>query len=400
MAIGLVAAAALWASPARASVDSTVAAGPGGTAAFAWSQLAGSSEPVFERTLGGDGTLGRPQQVSYALRSTVGQAIGEDVAGDAVIAWISNDAAAQAIYVRERAPDGTLGAVAPVTPAGVTAVDLRMAVEPDGDAFLVWRRMLSGKNVIQGRRRAHGGALGPILTLSYAGAHAIHPDVAVTPGGAATVVWARATTDFKLYVQTRTVAPDGTLSATQALSPARPQLQGPAVTVSDAGKAVAGWIRFDGEQWMVEARTRAADGTLGLRKAISAAGPDLSDLVVAGDGAGRTLFAWTETPDNSVARFRFRSTAGALGPVTDMTAGSAAEPRASFDADGNAILAWTAVAGDRAVQMRRRALSGALGTVRTVSEDGTDSASPSLAVDAAGKATIAWRLADGTLFAR
>ncbi|HEX8102374.1 MAG TPA: hypothetical protein VF533_07175, partial [Solirubrobacteraceae bacterium] len=303
------------------------------------------------------------------------------------------------VQVRTRRAGGALGPIKPVTPAGAGLIGYKLAVEPDGDAVVAWDRVLSGKRVVQARRRAADGTLGAIVTLSYAGADAFHPDVAVAPSGAATVAWARRTSATKLTVQTRTIGAGTALSATQNLSAPVDAVQQTRVTVDDAGDAVVAWLQNAGGAWTIASRARRADTTLGIVQTISTPGVPPDSLETAGDPSGRTAYSWIEgSGSGPSAMGRIRQAGGSLGPRFVVATG-AADARPGLDAGGDAVFAWTAKGTTRAVRMRRRTVGGTLGTVRTLSDRSVDSALPELAVDAAGKATVAW-WAQGALEAR
>ncbi|HEX8103411.1 MAG TPA: hypothetical protein VF533_12415, partial [Solirubrobacteraceae bacterium] len=266
VAAGLAAAALLAGAPA-ASAGTNLAAGPDATVAVAWLQ----GEQVHERTLGPSGAFGPAQGVSWASRRAFDQAIGADANGGAVIAWTGDDAGTHAAYARGRAPDGALSAVQRVSPAGVSVSRLQLAVAPDGGAVAVWQRPLSGATVVQARRRRADGTLGPVHTLAPTTGQADGPAVAVAPDGAATVAWTRALSKDDQFVETRTVAPDETVSAIQRLNAAGTVADGPEVTVDGAGTAVFAYRRTPGGAAVAELRSRSATGALGARQTVSGA---------------------------------------------------------------------------------------------------------------------------------
>lgn len=402
---GLAAAAlvtAITAAPASAVPDVSVAAGQNGSAHFAWLDTRIAGQPAFERALGGDGALGPPQAVSWAYRHVSTQAIGTDDAGNAVIAWVDDEGGFRGVRTRRRAADGTLGPVQLLSPAGASVSDMEFAVEPDGDAFAVWTRFFSnGKLVVQARRRAADGTLGPTLTLSYTGAHAFHVALAVAPSGAATVAWMRS--GVAKYMQTRTVAPDGALSDLQRLSTPSETAAATSVTVSDAGTSVIAWARYTGTGWVLESRRRSASGSLAAVQTIAPEGEFAAFADTGGNGAGRTAYTWAKPisgQNGYVIMGRVRRADGGLGPAFEVDAGPSTEPQVAMAPDGAVTFAWTAGSGSQAVETRRRTAAGTLQATRTVSQDGAGSSRPRIAVGDDGKAVLAWSAPEGRWHAR
>ncbi|HEX8103126.1 MAG TPA: hypothetical protein VF533_10960, partial [Solirubrobacteraceae bacterium] len=393
------AATAVLAGPAAAA--STVAPGPGGTAYFTWAQAGTSGFQVQERPLAADGSLGPAQAVSWSLRSSYADTIGSDAAGNAVLAWSDVTSGDAVMYARRRLADGTLTPVQRISPDGVETEDRVLAVAPDGDAFLAWTRDLAGKQVLQGRRRAADGTLGPVLDLSAPGADALDPRAAVAPDGAATVVWEQPVT-YGRVLQARRVAADGSLSGVRRLSPAIGTVHDPSVTVRDTGTAVVAWMRLNGGTAVVESRSRRADGTLGSLQTISPEGTAPSQPATATNAGGRVAYTWHDGngPTQGVMG-RIRQPNGALGPAFTVEAGQAVTPRVALDPEGHATFAWVKTGSTPTLRTRRRTVTGTLAPIHTVSDPSAGNAQlPSLAVDAGGKATFAWYVAQGKWFVR
>lgn len=403
-------AASLAAPPAGASVDSLVAAGPNKTAQFAW---IGDEAPgiVQTRRMTASGTLGIRQAMSPELPAAGGQSIGVDAGGNAVVAWRSGTGAEQRVRIRRRLATGALSSPQALSPAGVFVNSYAMDVEPDGDAVVVWNRQLNGKYVIQARRRSATGVLSPTYTLSYAGANAAHPDVEVTPDGVATVAWQLETSSpATTWVQTRTLQEDGDLDRIQTLSthPTSAPVF-PRVAVTDSNVATIAWVRSDtveGEDPLVGTgyyRTRALDGTLGPRVTLATT-IAFGAVVVAGNAAGRTAFAWLDYQGGvHDTKARIREPGGPLHPVFDIGTGpQSSPPAAALDPEGNVTFAWKEGAGDgEANVVRRRSVAGAWGARRVVSQSTSGVEAPHLAVDADGKATAVWaEPVAGTYWAR
>jgi hypothetical protein len=218
-----------------------------------------------------------------------------------VIAWQGWDAAnpcsaqqnpCKLIQARARAADGTLGAVQTLSDPGQHAHEHRLAVDPNGDAVVVWRRGDGTTDCdghqcqrIQTRTRLASGVLTPVRTLSVQGQQAGQPTVGVDSGGNAVFGWERedGTTDCGSgpcqRVQARTLSAAGALSSVQTLSAAGQDADEPWVGVDAAGNAAFVWGRDDGTTQCggfpcerIQARSRSAAGALTAVQTLSAGG--------------------------------------------------------------------------------------------------------------------------------
>src|SRR5204862_456629 len=133
----------------------------------------------------------------------------------------------------------------------------QVAVDSAGDAVVVWRRFDGSNYRVQARARTPGGAWSAIQTLSDPGQNAAAPQVGVDSAGDAVVVWRRFDgTNYR--VQARARAAGGAVSAIQTLSDPGQSASVPRVGVDSAGNAVVVWRRFDGANYRIQARARTA----------------------------------------------------------------------------------------------------------------------------------------------
>src|SRR4051794_17313295 len=149
-----------------------------------------------------------------------------------------------------------------LSPDGQLASAQHVAVDPNGNAIIVWRRHDGFNYRIQLRVRKPDGALSATQTLSAPGQDAHNPRVAVDPSGNATIVWRRSD-GSKLRVQVRRRSAGGLLGGTQTLSLAGESATAPQVAVDAGGNAYVVWSAPDGGIATVQGRARAADGGLG-----------------------------------------------------------------------------------------------------------------------------------------
>jgi hypothetical protein len=319
--------------------------------------------------------------------------------GDAAFAWRLDDGSND---VQARTRTGrTLGDITYVSEVGSVADQQDLAIDDDGNAFITWRRWntTTNQHVIEARRLATDGTMGPRVTLSSSSTSASSPQIAVGPDGNALVVWHRW---YGAYdrVEARTLAADGTVGATTHLVSDSGQDAGYAqVAFRDDGRALLSWVRSDGTYYRAQVRSLTA-GVLGGVATLSNA-PYSADFLRMGlEPDGDAVFTWQQSDGfHTRTMARTRTAGGALSPAPETlsTAGEDAYyPEVGVDDDGDAVASWLRYdAGEWQVQAITRSASGSLGDVLTLSHTGQAASAPKLAVSASGSATLTWSRSDG-----
>lgn len=262
----------------------------------------------------------------------------------------------------------------------------------------------------------------PAVDLSAPGQNATVPQVGLDGGANATAVWVRPDPDGHTLVQTaaRPAGQGGWTLPAADLS--GPDADLPQIAVNPAGAAVVVWKRFDGTDFVIEARRRDSgsvvwgpvtplttsdlaegDPDLGIPDAGEADGPD-----VAIDDAGNALTTWDRNDGtNQLAEARAWPGAGAPGPVatlsdTDAPGQDASNSHPALDGAGNALAIWQQlddVSGNLLVRVKARAAAGTWDANATdLTAAGVDGISPQISMNGAGFATAAWTTFDGTAF--
>jgi hypothetical protein len=130
-----------------------------------------------------------------------------------------------------------------------------LAVAPDGTAFAAFQRFDGANLRVAVAMRLPGGGFGPARDLSPAGKEAFNPAVAVDRQGNATLAWVQGP-DFTIQARSRPAGGDWTEPTTVS---APSSFIGPAIATGDGGAAAIVWGRATGGQVQrVEAATRAA----------------------------------------------------------------------------------------------------------------------------------------------
>jgi hypothetical protein len=392
--------------------DPQVAMDVDGDAVVVWKGSDGTNFRIRARARSATGTFGPVQPLSLAGQDALDPQVAVDADGDAIFVWERSDGTNSRIEARSRSAAGTLGPIQILSAAGQDAFDPQVAVDTDGDAVAVWRRFDGANYRIQARALSVTGALGSVQTLSAATRDALNPQVAIDPSGNAVVVWQRFD-GTNVRISARARAATGGLAAAQVLSAAGQDAFDPQVGVDQDGDAVIVWVRL-GENAQcngspcgrIQARSRSAAGTLGSVQTLSAAGRNGEGPQVALEADGDAVAAWltTEINGSSIRRFEtsFRSAGGSFGGYTALTATGepAFPPQLAMSPAGDAVLTWSRILGVFSCCYRAQASARPAGgafspSIQTLSNAGQDAFDPQVAVDSTGDALAVWERFDG-----
>ena len=245
---------------------------------------------------------------------------------------------------------------------------------------------------------ATGYAWSSPVQLSAAGQHAWSPDVAYSANSSAVIAWGRYDgTQYTAQAVIRNA--NGTLGPVQTIATSGQVLGGPKVGIDAQGNALLAWSRWDGNDFLVQARTLSAAGVLGLPATLSTWGQDASvpELAVNRDGDG--VITWTRYDgDHYQLEARTMSTTGARGGLELISADlvpyaedmDARDPDVGIDGAGNATFVWQRFdLGLDAIITRTLFEDGTLGPGQSLSYYG-GSESPQLAVNENGDVAFTW----------
>jgi hypothetical protein len=313
-----------------------------------WTRWDGTGFRIQERRISAAGT---PEEATRTLTGSGQNAFDPQVdvspAGEATVVCKRFDGFHYLALLRRIAPDGTADAPTQrLSEAGRDAVDSQVAVAADGSALAVWSRFVEGtESVVQARRVEPDGSLaGAPVDLSAAGGSAIQPQVGLGPAGEATVVWDRFD-GSSWVIQGRHLSPAGAPEGVAfALSAAGRSAAEPRLAVDGAGLATAVWERYDGSNFVVQARRAGAAGPLGSGAVqLSVGGRDAADPQLALSPDGDATVLWTRTDGSSwIVQRRDLAADGTLGSTTNLSAAGrdAGEAVPAWGADGTLAMVW------------------------------------------------------------
>jgi hypothetical protein len=273
-----------------------VATDRNGDTVFTWVNDSGFGDPrVQARTLTASGALGPIRNVSPADEIGSQPQVATDRSGDSVLTWVREDGVdgdADIVQARQMSVNGSLGPIKDLSVPAGRAFAPQVASDEDGDVVFTWLRFDGNRDRAQGRTMTSAGALGTTFVLTPSGPSARDPQVAIDANGDAVFTWQRFEVDSD-RIQSRTRSAAGTLGAITNLSAAGGDAYAPQVASRDDGSSVFVWLRFDGANDRVQARTMTAGGALGTVQTISDAGADaLTPQVAIGSTSGPAVATW------------------------------------------------------------------------------------------------------------
>lgn len=349
----------------------------------------------------------QPQDLSTAGGNAGHAQVAARGGGPATVVWERFDGSNSVIQGRQIAVDGTLaGGTSTLSTPGANAFVPQVAAGPDGTATAVWIRFDGSVFVVEARRIAPDGSVGSsVYSVSASGRNSSEPQVAIGPDGVATIVWTRFNgTNF--VVEARRLSPAGTLgNGSLTLSASGQNASEPQVAVGPSGTAVVAWTRFDGANELVEARRIAPTGTPEpTTHVLSEAGQDAGQPQLSIGLGGATTVVWNRfNGSHTVVQARRIAADGALDATTYDLSGTgqnAAEPQVTAAPDGSFIAAWTRFDGSNMVVQDRRIASGGKpdSPTYTLSTPGRDAAEPHIGMASNGAGSVVWSRSNGNNF--
>jgi hypothetical protein len=351
---------------------------------------------------GASPTWRAPVQLSPAERA-LGPELALNAAGSAVVVWDheqgadcpTQPASLSCIHIVEAAPRASRGAVwqPPIEVArpGIGASP-RVALDPTGDAAIVWVHDIGQPRVLQATIRPAGAARWPNANdLSGMPLQIRDHAIALDAAGNAAAVWAqRDSTTFYVVGDLRPAA-GGVWLAPVALSGLSADASaGPVLSVAPSGEALAAWIESGAVRL---ARGNAATGVWDPAVSPAFGGVNTgTDIDVALNASGAAVVAWSwrrAAGGQNVVQASFRAAAGGWGPVIDLGTAGTGRSRvgAALSSNGAAAVIW--LNGSTLSGAGRSRTTGAWTSPRTIATNVAASGGR-LAMNPAGNAVAVW----------
>jgi hypothetical protein len=264
--------------------DPQVAMDQAGDAVAVWQSSSNTGVTVQAAVRSAGGSFSAPVDLSVEGRVFFPQ-VAIDEAGDAVAVWeIINDTGV-IVQAAVRPAGGSFSAPVNVSAAGPNLYRPQIAIDQAGDAVAVWVDRSGENEIVRAAVRPAGGVFSAPVDVSATGENASEPHVAIDPAGDAAVVWL-GSRDTNSIVRAAVRPADGVFSAPVDVSATGQNAAVPRVAVDQTGDAVVAWERPGGVNRIVQAAVRPAGGLFSPPVDLSAGDENAFSPQVAMDQAG------------------------------------------------------------------------------------------------------------------
>jgi len=288
-----------WSAPTTLSgtgvpaAETAIAIDAKGDAVAVWEQYVGKEQvEVRTHAAGAPGWSGATT-LSNPLREARDAQVAIDPQGNAIVAWLGDDAAGHSI-VQASAEQGfgdEWGAPISLSAPGGDAEEVKLGMDAAGDAFAVWRRPALSNVQVEESERPAGGSWGSPSVLSPPGVNAIQPELAVDAEGDEAVIWDHFTSTNIAQVTTRRAG--GLWSTPHDLTGEAENVFGQQVGLDAQGDVTAIWFETAGVATTVRSATETAGtGIWSAATDLSPPDPAEPDPSLAVDPAGDAVVTW------------------------------------------------------------------------------------------------------------
>jgi len=179
--------------------------------------------------------------------------------------------------------------------------DPNVAMNSAGEAIAIWRKTISGKQVVQTKHYDKDSKSWPDSekALSPTDLNAYDPQIAMNDAGDAFAAWrigdSLQTKNYDKDTDSWLEPSTGTNIITGV------SFYDPQVAMNNSGNAVAAWVNYDGPDEMIQTKnySKATDAWSTVADFISATGQNAYDPRVVIDSGGNAIAAWCRTDDDT-----------------------------------------------------------------------------------------------------
>lgn len=361
-----------------------------------------------------------PTDLSNDLQDATSPAISINANGYAVAVWSRSNGTNSIIQAATRAPCSSIWVPTDdISPVSQDGKNPQVAVDPAGNAVVVWERVGGTTNHVMGARLPFGSSTW-IPATNNLSANSLNdlmePHLGVDSNGNAVAVWDWFNSVTGYYeVQGSTLAfGSDTWVATSNLSPPPAPLDGNSnfsqVGVDSAGNAVAVWQYFfrTGNEIIIKGATLTYPSTTWVLTTDPAPffplKNDAFNPQIAVSSSGDAVAVWTrndETFTDVIDSATLASGSSTWVPATASLSSvdPAEEPQVAINSSGDAVAVWTLEGSDFIVQgSTLTSGSNTWAPTTNLSAGGQDSDIPQVALNDQGEAFAVWRTCDCNTF--
>jgi hypothetical protein len=219
-----------------------VAVDPAGNAIVVWDQADASGSTVWARRF----VPGTGWMTASSLGTGLNPWVAVDAAGDALVVWMTPDVAGFSLKARrfDIVALGWAAATLIETEDAGLAARVRLGFDAAGNATAVWYQYDGTRATVGANRFTAGAGWGTAMRLESEDGFAIDPEIAVDPAGNAIVVWIQEDATG-VNLRARRFEPASGWGSTTVVDTGAGAAGSPAVAIDTAGNAIAIWQQVD-----------------------------------------------------------------------------------------------------------------------------------------------------------
>jgi len=335
----------LQASNSSDELNPRIAANAQGDAVVVWLQNNGIRADVwYSRYTAGNGWGNATQlSASNAGLGNYSPQVAMNANGDAVFGWVNDTSGDYSVWARYLPANGPMGTAARIESATGGTGDVKLAIDPAGNATALWSNYDSLNNAVDLWANTYsGGSWGTGGIIENSAQNVYEYSATVDSTGAVLAAWTQQVTGYSQSVLvSRYDAGAGWSAATTIATTTNSSAYYPQVAADADGNAMLTWGQYDGSALNAYYSYFVAGGSWGA--------PVLTTLGVgseiAFDASGNALAVWgAEVSQLSrvIKASRF-TVAGGWGSPVVLTPGAtvyAQYPHFAIDAVGGAMAVW------------------------------------------------------------
>lgn len=393
-----------WSVPVNLCVEGPNTANPevavdsSGNAYAVWEDSNGATIRIQIASLVHGGIWSEPLDLSDANEHAYSPAVAVDTFGNVTVVWEAYNGTGMTVKSSNRPYGGTWSYPVILSVEGQNASYSEIGIDASGNVTAVWQRLDGANTVIQTSWCPIGGSWSEPVNLSIPGHNAFLPAISVNNHGDIVVIWTRFN-GANHVIQTATCPVGGRWSDPVTLSDAGQDAIQPQVDIDQDGNAVAIWVRFNGENFVIQSASyTAAGGFWSSPIEASILGQDAYFPQICIDSLANVHAVWMRSNGaNYVIQSAQMDLKGVWSePVNISEEGQdATAPELNVDASGNAIAVWMRSNGINFIVQASTCPKGGTWSVPVdLSAAGQDSTYPEMAIDGNGNPVVVWIVHD------
>lgn len=347
---------------------------------------------------------------SSGVKEAVHPAVAVDAGGNTIVVWEQFTGGRTDIFAnRYRVATKTWGTPTAIeTDNAGNALRPRIAIDPDGNAVVVWYQSDGTRTRIFANRysaAADTWSTPTRLDLDHPGS-ATSPEIAVDTIGNATAVWTQPS-DNGVHTQIWTNRTTASIWGTAVrIDSQNSDAASPQIAVGALGYPVIVWVQDTGGLYRIWANRYtginfAWSGAELVDPGVYSGHSEFPSIAVDADGNAIAAWQWSNGPAGLVYARRYNATTHLWGPTQSLPldTGFARLAQVAMDPNGNATVSWQQADSTPRSRLWARRFNAATQAWDTATRIETSSAGNALfqkvAMDSSGNAIVVWQQLDG-----